>query len=90
MGIKWVSNELSNSPHKFFRNLLMGENHELKNRYMLVNAPSEWSDGTSTEQVPNKYRTSPPLPESPRTRECLWVANNFGQNICCLFYNRYF
>lgn len=44
--------------HKFFRNLLMGENHELKNRYMLVNAPSEWSDGTSTEQAPNKYRTS--------------------------------
>lgn len=44
--------------HKFFRSLLMGENHELKNRYMLVNAPSEWSDGTSTEQAPNKYRTS--------------------------------
>ena len=36
----------------------MGENHELKNRYMLVNAPSEWSDETSTEQAPNKYRTS--------------------------------
>ncbi len=44
--------------HKFFRNLLMGENYELKNRYMLVNAPSEWSNGTSTEQAPNKYRTS--------------------------------
>ena len=43
---------------QFFRNLLMGENHELKNRYMLVNAPSEWSDETSTEQAPNKYRTS--------------------------------
>ena len=42
--------------HKFFRNLLMGKNHELKNRYMLVNAPSEWSDETSTEQVPNKYQ----------------------------------
>ena len=40
---------------KFFRNLLMGENHELKNRYMLVNAPAEW---TSTEQVENKHRTS--------------------------------
>ena len=33
----------------FFRNLLMGENHELKNRYMLVNAPTGW---TSTEQAP--------------------------------------
>ena len=40
---------------KFFRNLLMGENHELKNRYMLVNAPAEW---TSTEQVEDKCRTS--------------------------------
>lgn len=39
----------------FFRNLLMGENHELKNRYMLVNAPAEW---TGTEQVENKHRTS--------------------------------
>ena len=39
----------------FFRNLLMGENHELKNRYMLVNAPAEWTD---TEQVENKHRTS--------------------------------
>ncbi|MBR3858843.1 MAG: Fic family protein [Bacteroidaceae bacterium] len=44
--------------HKFFRNLLMGENHELKNRYMLVNAPSEWSDGTDAGQVQDKYRIS--------------------------------
>ena len=36
----------------------MGENHELKNRYMLVNAPSEWSDETGTGQVQDKYRTS--------------------------------
>ena len=42
----------------------MGENHELKNRYMLVNAPAEW---TGTEQVENKHRTSTPtsvIPES--------------------------
>ena len=39
----------------FFRNLLMGENNELKNRYMLVNPPEEWA---STGQVPNTYRTS--------------------------------
>ena len=42
---------------KFFRNLLMGGNHELKNRYMLVNAPAEW---TETEQVQDKHRTSTP------------------------------
>ena len=41
--------------NKFFRNLLMGENHELKNRYMLVNAPAEWAN---TEQVPNKLSNS--------------------------------
>ena len=45
---------------KFFRNLLMGENHELKNRYMLVNAPEEWTKEASTEQVQDKYRTSTP------------------------------
>ncbi len=44
--------------NNFFRNLLMGENHELKNRYMLVNAPSEWKDDTSSEQVEDKHRTS--------------------------------
>jgi hypothetical protein len=41
----------------FFRNLMMGENHELKNRYMIINAPqqsTEQVDRTSTEQVPNK------------------------------------
>ena len=40
--------------NKFFRNLLMGENNELKNRYMLVNPPEEWTDRTSTPQVQDK------------------------------------
>lgn len=42
----------------FFRNLLMGENNELKNRYLLVNPPEEWKQPTSTGQVQDKYRTS--------------------------------
>lgn len=42
----------------FFRNLLMGEHNELKNRYMLVNPPEEWKEPTSTEQAQDKYRTS--------------------------------
>ena len=46
--------------NKFFRNLLMGENNELKNRYMLVNPPEEWEQPTTTEQVPYKYSTSTP------------------------------
>ena len=56
--------------HQFFRNLLMGENHELKNRYMLVNAPSEWSDETGTPQVPRKYPTS-----TPQVQDKLHTAN---------------
>ncbi len=44
--------------NKFFRNLLMGENHELKNRYMLVNTPAEWTKEDSTEQAEDKHRTS--------------------------------
>ena len=33
---------------RFFRNLLLGETNELKNRYMLVNPPEEWNTPTST------------------------------------------
>lgn len=61
----------------FFRNLLMGENNELKNRYMLVNPPEEWTRPTclsdserpatkveqSTGQAPHKYPTSTPQVE---------------------------
>ena len=61
----------------FFRNLLMGENNELKNRYMLVNSPEEWTHPTclsdserpatkveqSTGQVPHKHPTSTPQVE---------------------------
>ncbi len=44
----------------FFRNLLMGEQNELKNRYMLVDAPKELTkiddNRTSTEQVPEQVK----------------------------------
>lgn len=43
---------------KFFRNLLIGENNDLKNRYMLVNPPKEWEYKTSSGQVQDKFRTS--------------------------------
>ena len=33
---------------RFFRNLLLGETNELKNRYMLVNPPEEWKTPTSS------------------------------------------
>ena len=42
----------------FFRNLLMGENNELMNRYLLVNPPEEWKQAASARQVPYKHPTS--------------------------------
>lgn len=38
---------------RFFRNLLLGENHTLKNRYMMIDAPEEWKMPDS-EQTPDK------------------------------------
>jgi len=49
---------------RFFRNLLLGENNELRNRYMVVNAPEKlvaeptrYIDRTSTEQPTEQVRT---------------------------------
>ena len=51
---------------RFFRNLLLGENNILKNRYMIINPPEEWRmpDGEmpnhqrTNEQVEDKHRIS--------------------------------
>lgn len=42
----------------FFRNLVMGENNELKNRHMVIDAPEEWKSQTITGQVQDKLETS--------------------------------
>lgn len=42
---------------RFFRNLLLGETNELKNRYMIINPPEEWKD---TESTPTSTPTSTP------------------------------
>jgi fido (protein-threonine AMPylation protein) len=42
----------------FFSNLIIGENNELKNRHMIIDAPEEWKSQTSTGQVQDKLRTS--------------------------------
>ena len=39
---------------RFFRNLLLGENNTLKNRYMMINHPENWKLQTHTEQVPEQ------------------------------------
>ena len=39
---------------RFFRNLLLGENNILKNRYMMINPPEDWKLQTDTVQVPEQ------------------------------------
>ena len=53
---------------RFFRNLLLGENNLLKNRYMMVDAPEEWKmpddkiiKGQVPEQVQDLFQTNNPL-----------------------------
>ena len=54
---------------RFFRNLLLGEQWDLRNRYLHINASEEWkiqpnlAFTTSTPQVPHKYPTSTPQVE---------------------------
>ena len=48
---------------RFFRNMLLGEQWVLKNRYLILDPPAEYAeqprlDTPTSEQVPNKHRTS--------------------------------
>lgn len=52
---------------RFFRNLLLGENNELRNRYMVVNAPKE----LVTEQAQHDNRTSTEQPTVQVTEQVL-------------------
>ena len=69
---------------KFFRNLLLGENNELKNRYMLIGYKEEMEESrvyeplnpTSTQQVPNKLVTNNP--------NVLSVTNAIGKDECSI------
>lgn len=69
---------------KFFRNLLLGENNELKNRYMLIGYKEEMEEShvceplnpTSTQQVPNKLETNNP--------NVLSVTNAIGKDECSI------
>lgn len=44
---------------RFFRNLLLGENNTLKNRYMMIDGPEVWKM-PENELIPHKYPTSTP------------------------------
>lgn len=66
---------------RFFRNLLLGENNVLKNRYMLINPPDEWKEPSST---PTSTPTSTPISltqdllqtENPLIRNLIKVVGN--------------
>ncbi len=49
-----INNELFARHSWYFRNLLMGENHELRNRFMVINQPNGWAEQQATLQVPPK------------------------------------
>lgn len=62
---------------RFFRNLLLGENNELRNRYMVIDAPEEWKepmdDGTPTStptSTPHKYPHKSDQPTVYRQCQC--------------------
>ena len=42
---------------KFFQNLLMGAKHELKNRYLVIEAPDSWSAQNDTHEMENDTRS---------------------------------
>lgn len=45
---------------RFFRNLLMGENNELRNRYMVIGVPQGWKDTGNVADTPASTPTSTP------------------------------
>ena len=59
----------------FFRNLLLGEDNTLKNRYMIINPPEEWKMPVP-EQAPDKHPSS--TLQVPRKYPASWgeVTNN--------------
>ena len=63
---------------RFFRNLLLGEQHELRNRYLLINlSQEEIATPTSTRQAPDKYPTSTrQVPNNPNIAKLVSILGN--------------
>jgi hypothetical protein len=58
---------------RFFRNLLMGENNELKNRYLLIQAPDEWAESAPSGEG-NRTSTEQPTEQVPEQLRVLLLA----------------
>ena len=62
---------------RFFRNLLLGENNVLKNRYMLINPPDEWKEPSSTPtSTPISLTQDLLQTENPLIRNLVKVVGN--------------
>ena len=61
---------------RFFRNLLLGETNELKNRYMVIDAPKEWK-----EPVNNDTPTSTPTSTPSSQTNQLYTDNVYVQKL---------
>ena len=68
---------------RFFRNLLLGENNPLKNRFMMINPPEDWQDTTnaptstpiSTGQTPEQAPEQVPEQVPEQARDLLHTNN---------------
>ena len=71
---------------RFFRNLLLGEQWDLRNRYLHIHPTKEWSEQlnlAAPEQVPNKQRTSAPSTtpiSTPTTSPSSSIVTNLNTN----------
>lgn len=60
---------------RFFRNLLLGENNELRNRYMVVNVPEEPA-GEQMQQVDRTSTEQPAIQVTEQVRALLLALSN--------------
>ncbi len=62
---------------RFFRNLLLGENNVLKNRFMLINPPEEWKEPTSTPtRTPTSSAQNLLQTDNPLIRNLIKIIGN--------------
>lgn len=59
---------------RFFRNLLLGENNELRNRYMVIDAPEEWQESVDNV-TPTSTPTSTPASTPTSSTNQLYTSN---------------
>ena len=65
---------------RFFRNLLLGESNELKNRYMLIDAPAEWKVTETGSTTP----TSTPISTPSSSKNQLYTDNVNTQKLVAI------